>query len=118
MSEPTLDADAFERLLDITGGDLEFLDELVDTYLSDATEQLAALRQAAADGDAAGVVRPAHTLKSSSASVGAMALSEQCRSLEADGRSGVIEDLHARVAACEQTFADVRDALAAARATH
>ena len=32
---------AFERLLEITGGDVEFLDELVDTYLEDAETQLA-----------------------------------------------------------------------------
>ena len=33
VTGPALDMAAFERLLDITGGDLEFLDELVDTYL-------------------------------------------------------------------------------------
>ena len=115
MSQPTLDPEAYERLLEITGGDLEFLDELVDTYLSDATAQLAAMREAAAGGDPAAIVRPAHTLKSSSTSVGAMALAERCRTLEADGRAGQVDDVIDRVAGCEQEFADVREALAAVR---
>ena len=44
MTEPILDPAAFAHLLEITGGDLEFVDELVDTYLDDADAQLAAMR--------------------------------------------------------------------------
>jgi HPt (histidine-containing phosphotransfer) domain-containing protein len=69
------------------------------------------MRRAAAAGDAAAMVRPAHSLKSTSANVGAVALAELCRSLEADGRSGTIVDAAGRVAACERAFGDVRTAL-------
>jgi HPt (histidine-containing phosphotransfer) domain-containing protein len=115
VSEPVLDPAAFAHLLEITGDDLEFVDELVDTYLDDAVVQLLAMREAADAGDADAIVRPAHSLKSGSANVGAPALTEACRSLEADGRSGVVPDLTDRVAACERMFEDVRSALLAER---
>jgi len=116
MSHEVLDHAAFAHLLEITGDDLEFVDELVDTYLEDATAQLDAMRQAADTGDAAAMIRPAHSLKSSSTNVGAMALSELCRSLEADGRSGTVADGIGRVSACEHAFADAQAALLAERA--
>ena len=116
MSELTLDPAAFAHLLEITGDDLEFVDELIDTYLEDSAVQLDAMRSAAEVSDVAALVRPAHSLKSSSANVGAMALAEACRSLEAEGRAGTVADMVARVDACGRSFSDVRDALLAARA--
>lgn len=116
MSHEALDAAAFAHLLEITGDDLEFVDELVDTYLEDAAAQLGAMRQAADAGDVRAMVRPAHSLKSSSANVGAMALAELCRALEAEAGSGTIVDGVGRVSACEQAFADARTALLAERA--
>jgi len=115
MTEPALDMAAFERLLEITGGDVEFLDELVDTYLDDAETQLAAMRQAVADDDAAAILRPAHTLKSSSANVGAMTVSDLCRDLESDARTGAVPDMAARVEACRTALGESRTALLATR---
>jgi HPt (histidine-containing phosphotransfer) domain-containing protein len=115
VTDRVLDPDAIDRLLEITGGDPGFVDELIDTYLEDAETQLAALRQAALAGDAASMERPAHSLKSSSATVGAMALAELCRSLEADARAGVVDDAASRVAACDHAFARARRELLAGR---
>ena len=117
MSEPTLDPAAFAHLLEITGDDLEFVDELIDTYLEDAAVQLDAMRSAAEASDVAALVRPAHSLKSSSANVGAMLLAEACRSLEADGRVGTVADATNRVAACAHAFELVQAALLAERST-
>ena len=116
MNEPAVDPAAFAHLLEITGDDLEFVDELIDTYLEDAAAQIAAMTAAAAANDAAAMERPAHTLKSSSANVGAIALSEACRTLEADGRAGSVPDAVARVAACAKSLDAVRSELLAARA--
>jgi HPt (histidine-containing phosphotransfer) domain-containing protein len=116
MTPPTLDQAAFDHLLEITGDDLEFVDELIDTYLADGSLQLEAMGAAASSGDAAALVRPAHSLKSSSANVGAMALTDICRELEAAARTGDVPDARERVAACDQAFADARAALLAARA--
>lgn len=55
--EPTLDPAGIERLLEITGGDVAFVEELIDTYIEDAAIQIDALRTAAAVGDLAGLVR-------------------------------------------------------------
>ena len=112
----TLDPDAMSRLLEITGGDQGFVDELVDTFLEDATTQIASLRTAAASGDTEAIVRPAHSLKSNAANVGATALGELARTLEADGRTGTVPDAVGRIADLETEFDAVRDALLAERA--
>lgn len=106
-----IDRETYDRLLEVTGGDLAFLDDLVDTYLSDADEQLDAMRSAAAIDDPETLLRPAHTLKSSSANMGALGLADQCRSLEMDARAGSVPEMAARVDACAVTFEAVRDDL-------
>jgi HPt (histidine-containing phosphotransfer) domain-containing protein len=117
MIDPSIDRDTYDHLLEITGGDLEFLDELVETYLADAEQQLEAMRGAAAADDAAALIRPVHTLKSSSANVGALTLAEVCRSLEADARAGAVPDFAARVESCATTFEAARRRLLALRAS-
>ena len=114
MNDETLDAAVFAHLVEITGNDLAFIDELIQTYVEDAVIQIRAMREAAAAADPEAMVRPAHSLKSSSANVGAMALAEACRRLEADGRAGRVPDASERVDACEEAFAAARVALAEA----
>lgn len=113
MTGTAIDPVAFARLAEITGDDPAFLSELVDTYLEDGAVQVDALRTAAVSGDVAALVRPAHTLKSSSASIGALSLAEDCRSLEADARSGLVVDAAARADAIAAGFGAVRTALRA-----
>ena len=112
----TLDPAALANLLDITGGDAAFVDELVDTFLSDADEQLAALRGAVAAGDDAALQRPAHSLKTNSLNVGATVLADLTKALEADARTGGVPDAGARVEAIATEFAEVKGALLAERA--
>lgn len=112
---PTLDPGALDRLLEMTGGDPAFVDELIETFLEDAVVQLDALTSAAATGGVDALVRPAHSLKSNSASVGAVRLTELARGLEADARGGPVTDAQARVATLVSELAAVRAALHAAR---
>lgn len=112
----TLDPQAMARLLDITGGDQAFVDELVDTFIDDATTQIEALRAAGDQGDAEAVVRPAHSLKSNAVNVGATLLGDLCRTLEADARAGSVPDMGARIDAVAAEFGAVREALLAKRA--
>jgi HPt (histidine-containing phosphotransfer) domain-containing protein len=111
----TLDPAAMQNLLDITGGDAAFVDELVDTYLADGEQQLAAMREALATGDEGAMLRPAHSLKSSSANVGATVLAELCRAIEQDARAGSVPDAPARLETAATEFAAVREALLASR---
>jgi HPt (histidine-containing phosphotransfer) domain-containing protein len=113
----TLDPEAIERLLEITGDDQAFVDELIDTFLEDASAQLETLRAAGEADDIAAIVRPAHSLKSNSVNVGATVLADRCRSLEADGRAGSVPDLQARIVAVETEFEALRKALLAERAS-
>jgi HPt (histidine-containing phosphotransfer) domain-containing protein len=89
--EDVLDQATLDSLLESVGDDVEFLAELIDTYVADAPEQLEALHAALAAGDAAELVRPAHTLKSASASLGALGLAERCRLLEASAKTGSLD---------------------------
>ena len=106
-----IDAATFAGLLDMTGGDMEFVDELVDTYVSDGDQQVAALRAALPAGAPEGLVRPAHSLKSSSLNIGALALAELCRNLEEAARGGAVTDAADRVDAIAVAYADARQAL-------
>ncbi len=110
-----IDGATFAGLLEMTGGDLEFLDELVDTYLVDGETQVGALRAAAAAGSVEELVRPAHSLKSSSLNIGALALGELCRTLETEARGGTVADPRAEVEAIDVAFADARADLLAER---
>jgi HPt (histidine-containing phosphotransfer) domain-containing protein len=86
-----LDDAVLAELLTSTGEDVAFVRDLLETYLAETPEQLDAIRAAVASNDAAGLVRPAHTLKSSSATLGAMRLSSLGRELEMAGRSGSLD---------------------------
>jgi HPt (histidine-containing phosphotransfer) domain-containing protein len=90
---PLLDHAVLDELRDATGGDEAFIVDLVETYIAEGAANLAGMVAAAEAGDAAAVVRPAHTLKSSSASLGAMRLSAICRAIEESGREARSETL-------------------------
>jgi HPt (histidine-containing phosphotransfer) domain-containing protein len=106
IDEPTYDA-----LLKMTGDDQAFVDELVDTYLEDAVNQLAALDAAVDAGDPAALTRPAHSMKSSSMNVGALELGQLCRELEELGRAGSLDGAADRVAEARHQFEAVRTSL-------
>jgi len=84
-----LDTDVVRDLLDVMGD--EFTD-LVRVYLEDTPKSLAALEQAAARGDKEGLIAPSHSLKSTSANLGALTLSELAKRLEHGARGGTLGD--------------------------
>jgi HPt (histidine-containing phosphotransfer) domain-containing protein len=83
---PLLDAGVLAELRAATGDDDAFIAELVETYVGEGETNMAALLAAAAAGDCDAIVRPAHSLKSTSASLGAMRMAAICRGLEEAGR--------------------------------
>jgi HPt (histidine-containing phosphotransfer) domain-containing protein len=90
-AEPILDETVLAELMASTGNDLAFVRDLVETYLAEAPAQVEGIVIALAGADAAALVRPAHTLKSSSATMGAARLSAIARRLEMAGRSGALD---------------------------
>jgi HPt (histidine-containing phosphotransfer) domain-containing protein len=111
-----IDAATLANLLEATGGDQAFVDELVDTYLDEGDRLVVDLVAAGDAGAVAGMVLPAHSLKSSSLNVGALELGELCRTLEEDARGGAVADPPARAEAVRAAFADAREALLEERA--
>ncbi len=87
-----LDADALANLsqLDPTGAN-RLMRRVFTTYRSSMTRLLSQLAQARAQADPAGQRLVAHTLKSSSASVGALALSQLCGDAEQALREGRLD---------------------------
>jgi HPt (histidine-containing phosphotransfer) domain-containing protein len=106
--EGAIDPEAIGTLMELVGDDHAFLGELIDTFLADTPAQLEAMREAAAAGDAAALVRPAHTLKTNSRNLGAHQLAELCLRLETEARQGAVGDAVERVAAAEAAFAAAR----------
>jgi HPt (histidine-containing phosphotransfer) domain-containing protein len=90
---PVLDHGVLAELRAAVGDDEAFIIDLVETYVTEGETAMAGLLDAAAASDCEAIVRPAHTLKSTSASVGAMRLSAICRSIEEAGRASRTETL-------------------------
>jgi HPt (histidine-containing phosphotransfer) domain-containing protein len=63
-------------------GEPDLVAELIGLYLRDAPRKLASMREAEAGGDAASLRRAAHSLKGSSASLGAFGVAALCGELE------------------------------------
>ena len=95
-------------------GDTAFVRELVEAYAADSAQLIDAIEAAVANADADALIRPAHTLKSSSATLGAMSLSATARALEMAARSGTLENGETKNAA-ERLRAEWEAAVAALR---
>lgn len=80
------------QLLEDIGGDTAALAGLLSAYLDDTPQILREMEQAIATSDAAALVMAAHTLKSTSASIGAIRLAALCEELNHTLRSGVTSD--------------------------
>ncbi len=76
------------RIQDTAAGDTEFEKELLTMYTEDTEFRLNELSDRIASGDATGVRQTAHTIKGSSANVGAGAMRIIAGELEALGVSG------------------------------
>jgi CheY-like chemotaxis protein len=108
-----LDARALTTLLEMIGGEEASLAELIDSFLGEAPVLLDALQAAHARGNADGMRRAAHTLKSSSADFGALELSALFREIETRARDGVDRVPAELVARAVAAFDPVRVALLA-----
>ena len=112
-----LDAKALQALRDIGGEDgSALLAEVIDSYLEEAPKQVQAMQAAVKIGNAAAVAQLAHTLKPSSATLGASTLAKLCKELEAMNRDGsTSEALALKVQELVAEYDQVKIALAAER---
>ncbi|MFL5799620.1 MAG: GAF domain-containing protein [Actinomycetota bacterium] len=113
-SDGTIDRRVLERLAEGVGGDAQFVDELIEQFVSDAPGLVAAARAGLEGGDPEGVRRAAHTLKSNAATFGAHALAERSRNLEEAAKRGALDDGPARLEAIGRELDVVRETLPSA----
>lgn len=104
-----IDDEVFAALVSSAGAD--FMPELIDSFLDDAPQGLAALHAAVNAGDALGFRRAAHSLKSNGVTFGAMAFAEAARTLEHTPLEALGETAVARVEALATQFNAVAAAL-------
>lgn len=105
-----LDKKILDQLREIMGDDYqETLRELIELYLGESPGLLKNLHAAVDEGDATALQRAAHSLKSSSANVGATTISATFGEIEAACRTGRIDASLVSRAAIE--FEDVKLAL-------
>ena len=103
-----LDQEVIRDLLDVMGD--EFTD-LVHVYLEDTPKNLKTLEQAAARRDTAGLIAPSHSLKSTSANLGALNLAEIAKRIEHGARSGSLDNPPEHVRALSMEFGRVSSEL-------
>lgn len=90
------------------------LNALIDCYLAEAPQQIQALRRATSEQNSQNnkeIHRIAHTLKSSSRTLGAIQLAQLCQQLEEWGRLGTLEPVAAALSDLDQEFERFKAAL-------
>lgn len=87
-----LDAAALERLRELDPkGENQLLERVLKAFEASVARLVPQLVQARVAADLAAIRHVAHTLKSSSASIGALELSKICADIEASARAGTLD---------------------------
>ena len=111
--DDAVDRATLDELREVMGDEIR---ELIDAYLDDTARRLAELGEAV-ERDSEALVQVAHTLKGSSANVGARRFSERCSELHLRAKQdGADPSLRDMVGTLDHEFARVRSALEAYRA--
>ncbi len=87
------------------------LKKIITLYLDSSLNLMKSIREAAERNDADALNHAAHTLKSSSAYLGAMTLSSMSKELEIKGRDKTLDGVTAGLATLEHEYQRVRNAL-------
>ncbi|MBC8009453.1 MAG: Hpt domain-containing protein [Burkholderiales bacterium] len=115
MSSPSiqvLDSEAIENLRALGDeGDDTFLREIIGIYLEDVPQRLNDLKTAQGANDRPLFTRSAHTIKGSSANVGATEVRVLAEKLEHSSKSEALAALDEQVGDLEAAFARARQAL-------
>ena len=111
-----LDPKALQRLRAGLGKQAgRMLPGLIDRFCQDGERLLGQARRALEQAQADDLRRASHSLKSTSATFGAMALSAVARQLEHSARDGRLEGVGEQITQAEAEFARARIALEAVR---
>ncbi len=106
-----VDAGALETLRSIDTGDEDFMTKIIELFLVDMDERIAAMQVAAENGDGSELKRVAHALKGSCGHFGANRLAALCRKMEQIGAQQPVENAPATYLELAAEAARVRVAL-------
>jgi CheY-like chemotaxis protein len=110
--ETILDRSALQDILQLDPHEgTALLSEVVTSYLEDACKLLQTLKASSLQGDLSTLQRAAHTLKSTSAMLGATQLADLCRELETQARMGTLEQVAPKVRQLEAEYDRVKASL-------
>jgi HPt (histidine-containing phosphotransfer) domain-containing protein len=112
--DPALDRSKIRELLDLTGGEVEWLKDLMDTYLQDTRTRLDELAGLVAAGSGDRIQRSAHGIKGSSSNIGATRMADLCAGMEHHAKLGDKPATVTQLALLEAEFARIRADLPAA----
>ena len=94
VGDRAIDPHVIQGLRELGGEDEpELLAELIGIFLEDAPLRMKDITEGLAHGDLARIERGAHTLKSSSANIGALGLSDLCRRIVECARTSRPQEL-------------------------
>ncbi|HWA11078.1 MAG TPA: Hpt domain-containing protein [Opitutaceae bacterium] len=109
---PVIDLQAIDNLRSLNPGDNdEFLGEIVSIFLTDTPQRIAELEQSLAQADVTKFARAAHSIKGSSANLGAMALRAVAETLEHKSRREGLADVAPLIGEIKNQFAHAQVAL-------
>ena len=115
-SELVFDPKMLDSLRELGGDDVnDFIDGLINDYLSELSTWLQSIRDAATQGNPETLFRLAHRLKGVSSSIGAVEVAKICEKLETLGRSGSVEGATALIPLLENACARIAPVLEAIR---
>jgi len=108
-AEPVIDAITFTELKTTVGAD--FIGELIDAYLDETPRLIRELVEALAQQDVTKFSRSAHSIKSSSAALGALLFSAQAKELEMIGKQGSLAGVQPKVEQLKMNYVQVQQKL-------
>ncbi|MEH2234966.1 PAS domain S-box protein [Nostoc sp.] len=106
-----MDAKILQSLRNMVRGDRVVFAQLIECYLTETPRLVQDISTAITTQDTQTIWKTAHQLKSSSASVGAIALAQLCKVLEAQGRSSKLENNLELLSQLYQEYEQVKTAL-------
>ncbi|MEH1938650.1 MAG: PAS domain S-box protein [Nostoc sp.] len=106
-----IDAKILQSLRDMVRGDRVLFTQLIECYLTETRRLVQDISTAITTHDTQTLWKKAHQLKSSSASIGAIALAQLCKELEAQGQSSKLENDLELVSQLYEEYEQVETAL-------
>ena len=112
-TEPVLEQETLERIRALQRpGKPNVLSKIINLYLENSPGLIETVRKSVEQGDGAALCEAAHSLKSSSANLGAVSMAAVCKKLEDMGRDGRTDAAKALIGRIESEYKSVSTALA------